>query len=108
MSKTSSKKTKTSKELEKKPVVYSASDARKNLYSILKDAGAGLQTYEVTQRNGQSVVMMSKEDFEGWQETIDIMSDDKLMTHLRQSRKDKKRIPLKEILQELEAEANES
>lgn len=79
-----------SKTPQKKQVTYSASQARENFYGILKDASMGLQTYEVTQRSGESVVIMSKEDFEGWQETLDIMSNPDEYAAILRSGKQKK------------------
>ena len=47
---------------------------------------------------------MPIEDLESWEETLDIMSNKKLMADLRQSekeRKDGKTFPLKNVLKEL-------
>jgi antitoxin YefM len=103
-------KTKTIPQDEKsQKVTYSVSEARDNLYSIVKEASLGYRTYEITQRDADPVVMMSKDEFEGWQETLDIMSDEKLMAQLRRSMKDKTRIPLQKVIRDLKLEEeNES
>jgi prevent-host-death family protein len=55
---------------------YTASDARKNLYALIKSASKGLNAYEITMRGiDNPVVLMSKEQLTSWQETLDILSN---------------------------------
>jgi len=82
----------------KKQTTYSPSDARKNLYWIVKDAGAGLTTYEITQKNGHSVVVMSKEEYDGWQETLDILSNPREASALLAAEKETKTYSWDEML----------
>ena len=44
-----------------------------------------------------AVVMMSFEEFEGWQETLEIMSDSSFMKDIREGMKDGAIIPLDEL-----------
>ncbi len=81
--------------------VYTASEARDNLYAILKDASIGLQTYEVTQRGGSPIVIMSKEEFNGWQETLDIMSNPDEYKAILKSLREKKKVPLTTVMKKM-------
>ncbi len=84
-----------------KNVTYNVSDARDNLYSMVKDAGTGMYTYEITQRDGEPVVLMSKEEYESWQETLDIMSDPVEYGAILAAQKSKKRISWAQMMKDL-------
>lgn len=51
----------------------------------------------ITHEGHLPVIMMSQEDFEGWVETLEIMSDPQLMKDLRNYEKQKKAGTLKTI-----------
>jgi len=44
----------------------------------------------ITLENYPSVVMFSQDELEGWQETMEIMSDPELMNDIREGMEDKK------------------
>lgn len=90
-----------SKSKQRKQTTYSASEARANFYNILKDVSSGLVTYEITHRGEQPVVMISKDEFESWQETLDIISQPTELTAIRKAKKEKKLVSHKEVLKEL-------
>lgn len=52
-----------------------ATDARKNFYAVIDAAGRPGVPVVITHEGLPKVVVMSFEEFEGWQETMDIMSD---------------------------------
>ena len=77
---------------------YTASEARKKLYSLIKKAGDGSQTIEIKLRGSDPVVLMSKEEFEGWIETLDIMSSPEEVKAIREAKADKRTISHTKLL----------
>lgn len=67
-----------------------ASQARDNLYDLIKSAGRGLRGYEISLRGSKSVVLLSKEEFESWQETLDILQNKEEVAAIRKARKQKR------------------
>jgi antitoxin YefM len=72
------------------PSAMPASEARINFYRILEEAGEDMRQFTITHRGGKPVVMMSVDEFEGWQETLEIMSNKKLITSLNKAKKELK------------------
>lgn len=70
--------------------ILPANEARANFYQILDEAGTNLRQFTITHRGKKPVIVMSQEEFEGWQETLEIMSDKRLMASLMRSMKSKK------------------
>jgi len=66
-----------------------ANEARTNFYQILDEVGTGLRQFTISHRGKPGAVIMSVEEFEGWQETMEIMSDKKLLTDILKSKKSK-------------------
>lgn len=79
-----------------------ASEARQNLYSLIRRASKGLRTFEIKLRGVEPVVLISKEELEGWLETLDVMSSPEEVKAIAEGRKDKTAIPLEKLLKELE------
>jgi prevent-host-death family protein len=77
--------------------VLPASEARTNFYQILEEAGSGLRQFTISHRNKPNVVIMSAEEFEGWQETLEIMSDKKLVKSIERARKSTKTYSQEEV-----------
>lgn len=68
-----------------KTKTYSASAARTDLFNIIKQVSRGQNLVEITQRSGQSAVLMSKEEYEAWQETMNIFSSKNLLKQIKQA-----------------------
>ena len=85
----------------KEPTTLTVSDARTNLYSIVKKVSSGYGPYEVTQRDDEPVIIMSKEDYEGWLETLDIMSHPEEVAALKRALKQKKTYTHAEVMKML-------
>lgn len=68
--------------------VVSATQARKNFFQLLKLAAVPGSSVTITVEGQSPVIVMSQEDFEGWQETMEIMSDPKLVKAIREGRED--------------------
>lgn len=63
----------------------SATKGRQQFFKLIDEAHKPGQSIAITVGGEAKVVMMSMEDFEGWQETLEIMSDQKLVKEIKQS-----------------------
>ena len=70
--------------------VLTASAARTNFYQLLASAIDNLAQYKVNIRGKGNAVIMSEEEFEGWKETLEITSDQKLMKKIKAAEKSQK------------------
>jgi prevent-host-death family protein len=61
-----------------------ATKVRKNFFQIIQDASQPGVSVTITVGGDSKVVMMSVEEFEGWQETLEVMSDKKLMQDIKE------------------------
>ncbi len=86
-----------------KTITYTASDARKNFYEIVRDTARGAYTPTINLRDSQPVIMMSLEEYESWQETLEVMSDPELVADLKEAAQEsiKDAITHEELLKEL-------
>ena len=66
----------------------SASKARDNLYKILDEVKNGLKSYTITLRGEAQAVVINPEEFEAWEETLDILSDNKLIAQILKSQEE--------------------
>jgi prevent-host-death family protein len=78
-----------------------ASDARDNLYNLIKSAAKGLRSYEINLRGHKPVVLISKEELDGWRETLDIMSNPEEVEAIAVSRKETRTISHQQMLKEI-------
>ncbi len=79
---------------------YNATDARKIWFELIEQAGKPGSIISIKHRNLPDVILMSFDEFEGWQETLEIMSDPKLMKDIRDSLEDKEIVGLEELEEE--------
>lgn len=68
----------------------SVRELRKGLANVLSDVKAHYERYVVSKHGEPEAVLMSMEDYEGWLETLEIMSDKEAMEDIRQAEKDLK------------------
>lgn len=61
---------------------------RENLAGVIKNVKVNFDRYIVSRRGEPEAVLMSVDDYESWLETIEIMSDKKLMNDIRLAEKD--------------------
>jgi len=90
--------------------IISASKARNNLYKILDEVKNGLKSYTITLRGEAQAVVINPEEVESWEETLDILSDNKLLKQLLISNKeidDGESLEEDEILKELNIDRKE-
>lgn len=64
-----------------------ATSARKELFSLIKDSVRSHQQYKVTSRAGDAV-LMSKDDFDSLIETLELLSVPGLLKSVRQAEKE--------------------
>lgn len=76
-----------------------ATDARKNFFSVLETAQKPGMTVSISHEGRPNVIMMSQEEFEGWQETLEILSDTELMKDLREAMQETDTITLEELVE---------
>ena len=63
----------------------SSSKARNNFYKILNEVKNGLKSYTITLRGEAQAVTINPEELESWEETLDILSDNKLVAQILKS-----------------------
>ncbi|KKS98119.1 MAG: hypothetical protein UV73_C0003G0061 [Candidatus Gottesmanbacteria bacterium GW2011_GWA2_43_14] len=80
---------------------YTASEARDNLYELIKSAANGLEAYEIKLRGEKSVIMISKDDLESWAETFDILSNKKEIEAIRRAKKLRKTVSHGKLMKSL-------
>ncbi len=68
-----------------------ANIARANFYQILEEVGDNLRRFIITHRGKTRAVVMPIEDVEAWEETLEILSDKKLMRDIKKSQIDYKK-----------------
>ena len=82
--------------------IYTVSQARENLYDLVKRVSQGLKSYEIRLRGSKdSAVLINKSELESWQETLDILSNADEIKSIRKARKEKKTISHKSLLNDL-------
>lgn len=78
-----------------------ASEARQDLYNLIRKASRGPRAFEIKLRGVDSVILISKEELEGWLETLDIMSNTEEVKAIEEGKRSKKLIPFEDIKKEL-------
>ncbi len=81
-----------------------ATAARKNFFQLLDLQKKPGQHIAVTHGGIPTLVLMSYDEFESWQETNEILSDPVLMKHLEEARKEplSKAIPWQKVKKNLQ------
>lgn len=72
------------------PQNLTVSQARANLYGIMDQVGSSLRSFIISHRGRPTAVVMPVEDLESWEETLEIMSNKKMMRQIIQGEKDYK------------------
>lgn len=63
-------------------------EARHNLTTLVNRASKRLDEFVITVNGKPAAVLMSADEYEGWQETNEILADKKLMRDIKQSEKE--------------------
>jgi antitoxin YefM len=65
-----------------------ATEARKNFFELIEKVKKSSFPVNITVKGIPEVVLMSREEYEGWMATIETLSDPELMDALRESEKE--------------------
>lgn len=65
-----------------------ANQARSNFYQMLDEVGNNLRRFVITHRGKTKAIVMPIEDVEAWEETLEVLSDKKLMKAIKRSKAD--------------------
>jgi len=64
------------------------SEAKTHLLELVRDSHKRLERFLITKNGKPAAVMMNVDEFEGWLETLEIMSDKKALEEIRKARKE--------------------
>lgn len=84
--------------------VISASQARNNFYTLIRDVDDKLRRFTITLRGKAKAVMLHPDEVAAWQETMEILADKKLVAQILKSESERKAgrvISEKKLLKEL-------
>lgn len=88
----------------------SASEARRNFYTIIDEVNDKFKSFAITRRGRVQAVVVSPEEVESWEETLEIMSDKKLMASIKRGEEDIKKgrvHTFEEVLKKLKISRND-
>jgi prevent-host-death family protein len=83
--------------------ILPATEVREKFFKILEDVKNPNRVYTITLGGKPKAVLLSSEEYEAWQETIEIISNPEIVKDLKEAEKDFKvghYTPLEEILKE--------
>jgi prevent-host-death family protein len=83
-----------------------ATEARQNFFGLLATAQTPGMAVTITHEGHPTVIVMSFEEFEGWQETLEIMSDASLMKDIRDGMRDRTVVSLEDLERKRHASAH--
>lgn len=63
--------------------ILPANKARSNFYRILDEVDRKLRQFTITLRGKKQAVILSADELQGWQESLEILSDKKLTQDIR-------------------------
>lgn len=82
----------------------SASQARTNFYTLLDEVANKLKRITITRKGNAQAVLMHPDEVAAWEETMEVLSDKKLVNQILKSEKERKTnktISEKELLKKL-------
>lgn len=71
--------------------VLPASEARSNFYTIIEEVGDKLRRFTITLRGKAKAVVMHPDEVAAWEETMDILSNKKLVKDIQEGLEDIKK-----------------
>ena len=72
----------------KTKTTLSATDARKTFFDLINKVGKAGTPFTITVNGEPKAVLMNAEDFDSWEETLEIMSNPELVRGIEQGEKD--------------------
>ena len=83
--------------------IISATEARKKFFDIINKVEKTGRPFTITVNGEPKVVLMNAEDFDSWEETLEIMGDPELVKSIEESKKEireGKYVTLDELMEE--------
>jgi prevent-host-death family protein len=81
--------------------VLTAEQVEDRLPELIDEVSNRLERIVVTKNGEEKAVLLSKREFESWQETLEVADDEELVTSIKQSLKEAKEgktIPLEQVI----------
>jgi len=66
------------------------SEAKSHFLELIRDSNTRLERFLITKNGKPAAVMMNAEEFNGWMETLEIMSDKNALKEIRKARRELK------------------
>lgn len=63
-------------------------EAKAHFLELIRDSDKRLERFIITKQGKPAAVVMNADEFEGWLETLEIMSDKKALREIRKARKE--------------------
>jgi antitoxin YefM len=63
-------------------------EAKAHFLELIRDSDKRLERFVITRQGKPAAVMMNADEFDGWLETLEIMSNKKVLKELRKARKE--------------------
>ncbi len=79
-------------------------EARGKLTKLIDEVNDKFEQIEITKNGRPKAILMSADEFDSWKETIEILSDEKLMKDIKEAEKEFKEgktIPWEQVKKEL-------
>lgn len=81
-----------------------ASEAKKRLLELIRESDESFERYTITRNGEPKAVLMSVDDYDGWLETLELLSNKSTVAEIKKARKELdqgKGIPFERILEKL-------
>ena len=81
-----------------------ATDAKKRLLELIRESDESFERYMITRNGEPKAVLMSVDDYEGWIETLEIMSSKEALAEIKKARRELdagKGVPFEKVLEKI-------
>jgi prevent-host-death family protein len=68
--------------------VLTVTEAKAHFLDLVRNADKRLERFLITKQGKPSAVVMNADEFEGWLETLELMSDKKALKEIRKARRE--------------------
>lgn len=68
--------------------ILTVTEAKAHFLELIRDSDRRLERFLITKQGKPAAVVMNADEFEGWLETLEIMSDKKSLKELRKAKKE--------------------
>jgi len=71
--------------------ILTASQARANIYQLIKSVSTGLKEYVITLKEFDPVILVNKEEYDSWRETAEILAIKNSLSAIKKGQKQAKK-----------------